>query len=87
MVCYECGNELDRVAIGVSACSFCSTTDSSSYKPGQVVIVTDTEGLEYPVKLKRRTRIGKSAGRAWFDTLDHVEEESQMRPLTKEEHK
>lgn len=83
--CYECGNELDRVAIGVSQCAFCSTSDASEYRPGQVVIVTDTEGLEYPCKLVRRTRIGKGPGRAWFDTLNHIEQESQMRKLNDHE--
>ncbi len=58
----------------------------SKFKVGQVVMVNDGSNGKYPVKLKKETGIGTlGRGRAWMDTLNHVEYESQMRPLTKSE--
>ena len=56
------------------------------FRKGQVVMVRD-QGTSYPVKLDRLTRIGdgESQGLRWFDTLNHVEYERRMRPLTARE--
>jgi hypothetical protein len=67
-------------------CDYCEAGKTSHlYCPNQVVIVTDTEGLEYPVKLVRQTRIGSEKGISWFDTLDYVEPEARMRGLNMHE--
>ena len=56
------------------------------FTSGQVVMVRD-QGSSYPVKLKRLTRIGdgEAVGYRWFDTLNNIEYESRMRPLTRRE--
>jgi hypothetical protein len=45
------------------------------------------QSSEYPVKLVKETNIGNAEekGKRWFDTLNHVEYEVRMRPLTKRE--
>ena len=57
------------------------------FRVGQVVMITvEADGSEYPVKLRKRTRIGtKFNCPAWMDTLDNVEYEEEMRPLNEEE--
>ena len=62
----------------------------SRFKAGQVVMVRSEDASfgTYPVKLVRRTGIGRTGeGNAWMDTLDNVEYEKQMRPLTAREWK
>jgi hypothetical protein len=57
------------------------------YKVGQVVMVkSKSSGDSYPVKLRKTTRIGTpERGAAWMDTLDNIEYENEMRPLTERE--
>jgi hypothetical protein len=58
------------------------------FRKGQVVMIVRShrDGHDhYPVKLDHVTRIGCRDGVAWMDTLDNVEYESEMRPLTKRE--
>lgn len=55
------------------------------FRKDQVVMVR-TQDSQYPVKLVRQTRIGDAEeGIKWFDTLDNVEYEKRMRPLTARE--
>lgn len=58
------------------------------FKAGQVVMVRGIDA-SYPVKLVKLTSIGEAEekGFRWFDTLDNVEYEKRMRPLTKRERK
>lgn len=58
----------------------------AKFSVGQVVMVRD-QGSEYPVKLVKQTHIGNAEekGVRWFDTLNHVEYEVRMRPLTARE--
>lgn len=81
-ICSTCGNEMVKASQFTHRCDYCEAgTTSSLFHPHEIVVVTDTEGVEYPVKLVRQTRIGQSKGISWFDTLDHVEPESRMRGL------
>ncbi len=56
------------------------------FRKGQVVMVRNGVGDKYPVKLDHVTGIGDSArSTAWMDSLNNIEYEDQMRPLTKRE--
>jgi hypothetical protein len=58
-------------------------SDQPKFRAGQVVMVRSSDGLEYPVKLEKLTRIGDAEeGFKWFDTLSNIEYEKRMRPLT-----
>lgn len=58
----------------------------TKFRKGQVVMVIEARAdgaSRYPVKLDHLTRIGRpEAGIAWMDTLNNVEYENRMRPLT-----
>lgn len=56
------------------------------FRSGQVVMVIGDS--KYPVKLVRLTNVGEAEedGLRWLDTLDNVEYENRMRPLTATEH-
>lgn len=58
----------------------------AKFRVGQVVMRRTDEFDSYPVKLRNRTRIGRSEERnAWMDTLGQVVYERELRPLTKRE--
>ncbi len=57
------------------------------FKPGQVVMCASDESDHYPVKLLKKTRIGRvmEDSQAWMDSIGQVVYERQLRQLTKRE--
>ncbi len=57
----------------------------AKFYAGEIVMVRQDTYAAYPVKLVKRTGIGRNGEPAWFDTLNNVEYESQMRKQTRRE--